>query len=66
MSGRTSNLKDFTFSELKQATKHFGRTAKLGEGGFGYVYKGAIRSSDDPAKKIDVAVKQLGRRGLQC
>ncbi|KAL6521058.1 Serine/threonine-protein kinase pcrk1 [Orobanche gracilis] len=65
MSGRTSNLKDFTFSELKQATKHFGRTAKLGEGGFGCVYKGAIRSSDDPAKKIDVAVKQLGRRGLQ-
>ncbi|KAL6574858.1 Serine/threonine-protein kinase pcrk1 [Orobanche minor] len=65
MSGRTSNLKDFTFSELKQATKHFGRTAKLGEGGFGCVYKGSIRSSDDPAKKIDVAVKQLGRRGLQ-
>ncbi|KAL6507908.1 hypothetical protein OROGR_024103 [Orobanche gracilis] len=65
MSGRTSNLKDFTFSELKQATKHFSRTAKLGEGGFGCVYKGAIRSSEDPAKKIDVAVKQLGRRGLQ-
>ncbi|KAL3642593.1 Serine/threonine-protein kinase pcrk1 [Castilleja foliolosa] len=65
MSEKTSNLKDFTFSELKQATKNFSRTAKLGEGGFGCVFKGVIKSSDDPAKKIGVAVKQLGRRGLQ-
>ncbi|GER54299.1 protein kinase superfamily protein [Striga asiatica] len=65
MSERSSNLKDFTFSELKQATKNFSRTAKLGEGGFGCVFKGVIRSSEDPSKKIDVAVKQLGRRGLQ-
>ncbi|KAI3474633.1 hypothetical protein Pfo_029815, partial [Paulownia fortunei] len=55
----------FTFSELKQATKNFSRTTKLGEGGFGCVFKGIIKSSDDPAKKIGVAVKQLGRRGLQ-
>ncbi|KAL3628509.1 Serine/threonine-protein kinase pcrk2 [Castilleja foliolosa] len=61
----TSNLKDFTFSELKQATMNFSRTAKLGEGGFGCVYKGVIKSSEDPAKNIDVAVKQLGRRGHQ-
>ncbi|CAA0830452.1 Protein kinase superfamily protein [Striga hermonthica] len=65
MSERSSNLKDFTFSELKQATKNFSRTARLGEGGFGCVFKGVIRSSEDPSKKIDVAVKQLGRRGLQ-
>ncbi|XP_057779163.1 serine/threonine-protein kinase PCRK1-like [Salvia miltiorrhiza] len=65
LSERASDLKVFTFSELKQATKNFGRTAKLGEGGFGCVFKGVIKSSDDPAKKIDVAVKQLGRRGLQ-
>ncbi|KAK4481087.1 hypothetical protein RD792_011958 [Penstemon davidsonii] len=60
-----SNLKVFTFSELKQATKNFSRTAKLGEGGFGCVFKGMIKSSEDPAKKIDVAIKQLGKRGLQ-
>lgn len=65
LSERPSNLKVFTFSDLKQVTKNFGRTAKLGEGGFGCVYKGIIKSSEDPSKKIDVAVKQLGRRGLQ-
>ncbi|KAG8376573.1 hypothetical protein BUALT_Bualt09G0077500 [Buddleja alternifolia] len=65
LSERPSNLNVFTFSELKQVTKNFSRTAKLGEGGFGCVYKGVMKSSDDPSKKIDVAVKQLGRRGLQ-
>ncbi|KAL8516648.1 hypothetical protein ACS0TY_015054 [Phlomoides rotata] len=64
MSERPSDLRDFSFSELKQATKNFSRTAKLGEGGFGCVFKGIIKRPDD-SKKIDVAVKQLGRRGLQ-
>lgn len=66
MSQRQSNLKEFTFSELKTATKNFGRSVMLGEGGFGGVYRGVIRSTDDPHKKIDVAVKQLSRRGLQA
>ncbi|XP_042049933.1 serine/threonine-protein kinase PCRK1-like [Salvia splendens] len=65
LSERASNLKVFSFSELKQTTKNFGRTTKLGEGGFGCVFKGVIKSSNDPAERIDVAVKQLGRRGLQ-
>ncbi|XP_051132347.1 serine/threonine-protein kinase PCRK1-like [Andrographis paniculata] len=65
LSERPSNLKVFTFQELKQGTRNFSRTAKLGEGGFGCVYKGVMKSIDDPTKKIDVAVKQLGRRGLQ-
>ncbi|KAK6126207.1 hypothetical protein DH2020_040050 [Rehmannia glutinosa] len=52
-------------SELKQATRNFSNTAKLGEGGFGCVFKGVIKSSDDSAKKLDVAIKQLGKRGLQ-
>ncbi|KAL3825896.1 hypothetical protein ACJIZ3_021925 [Penstemon smallii] len=65
LSERPSNLKAFTFTEMKQATKNFSRTAKLGEGGFGCVFKGVIKSSEDPAKKIDVAIKQLGKRGLQ-
>ncbi|KAL0338456.1 UNVERIFIED_CONTAM: Serine/threonine-protein kinase PCRK1 [Sesamum angustifolium] len=66
LSERPSNLKVFTFSELKQATKNFSRTTKLGEGGFGCVFKGIVKISEDPAQKIDVAVKQLGRRGLQA
>ncbi|KAI3447578.1 hypothetical protein Pfo_004243 [Paulownia fortunei] len=65
LSERPSNLKVFTFLELKQATKNFSGTAKLGEGGFGCVFKGVIKSSEDQAKKIDVAIKQLGRRGQQ-
>jgi serine/threonine protein kinase len=37
----------------------------IGEGGFGCVYKGLIKDPEDPSKKIQVAVKQLGKRGLQ-
>ncbi|KAL2487422.1 Protein kinase superfamily protein [Abeliophyllum distichum] len=66
LSQRPSNLRIFTFLDLKQATKNFSRSSKLGEGGFGCVFKGVVRSSEDPAKKLDVAVKQLGTRGLQA
>ncbi|GMY09256.1 serine/threonine-protein kinase PCRK1-like [Fagus crenata] len=65
LSQRQSNLREFTFSELKAATKNFSRSLMIGEGGFGGVYKGVIRSTDDTHKKIDVAIKQLSRRGLQ-
>ncbi|XP_052174950.1 serine/threonine-protein kinase PCRK1-like [Diospyros lotus] len=65
LSQRPSNLSVFTVSELKAATKNFSRTVKIGEGGFGCVYKGVIKSSENPEDKLDVAVKQLGRRGLQ-
>ncbi|XP_009764510.1 serine/threonine-protein kinase PCRK1 isoform X1 [Nicotiana tabacum] len=65
LSDRPSNLRVFTFSELKSATKNFNRTTKIGEGGFGCVYKATVKSGEDSVKKIDVAVKQLGRRGLQ-
>ncbi|KAJ7976935.1 Protein kinase [Quillaja saponaria] len=65
LSQRTSNLRVFTVSELKSATKNFGRSGMIGEGGFGCVYKGFIKSGEDPSTKIEVAVKQLGRRGIQ-
>ena len=66
LSQRQSNLREFTFSELKAATKNFSRSLMIGEGGFGGVYKGVIRGTDDTHKKIDVAIKQLSRRGLQA
>ncbi|KAL5733523.1 hypothetical protein ACOSQ2_033215 [Xanthoceras sorbifolium] len=65
LSQRQSNLRVFTFSELKTATKNFSRSLMIGEGGFGGVYRGVIRSPEDSHKKIDIAVKQLSRRGLQ-
>jgi hypothetical protein len=37
----------------------------LGEGGFGCVYQGVIRSVDDQSRRIEVAVKQLSKRGVQ-
>ncbi|KAI8014420.1 Serine/threonine-protein kinase PCRK2 [Camellia lanceoleosa] len=66
LSQRSSNPKLFTYSELQMATENFNHTVKLGEGGFGCVYKGVVKSSEDPERKLDVAVKQLGKRGLQA
>ncbi|XP_026417693.1 serine/threonine-protein kinase PCRK1-like [Papaver somniferum] len=64
-SQRPDNLRAFTFSDLKSCTKNFGRSVMIGEGGFGCVYRGVIRSLEDPQVKIDVAVKQLSRKGHQ-
>ncbi|KAJ9540387.1 hypothetical protein OSB04_026893 [Centaurea solstitialis] len=65
-SGKSNNnLREFEFAELKSATRNFSRALMIGEGGFGGVYRAVIRNSDDSSKKIDVAVKQLSRRGLQ-
>ncbi|KAJ3682497.1 hypothetical protein LUZ60_015070 [Juncus effusus] len=62
---KPSNLRIFTFQELRNATRNFSRALMLGEGGFGCVYRGTIKSVLEPVRKMDVAVKQLGRKGLQ-
>ncbi|GLJ11611.1 hypothetical protein SUGI_0172640 [Cryptomeria japonica] len=59
------NLRVFTFAELRSATRNFNRGLMVGEGGFGCVYKGLIKSLDDPQTKIEVAVKRLNNKGLQ-
>ncbi|KAJ0970344.1 hypothetical protein J5N97_023221 [Dioscorea zingiberensis] len=64
-SQRPTNLRVFTFSELKNATKNFSRSVVLGEGGFGSVYRGSIKSLEDPQIRIEIAVKQLSRKGAQ-
>lgn len=65
LSQKSHNLREFTLSDLKLVTKNFSRSTKIGEGGFGCVYRGVIKTSED-SKKLDVAVKQLGKRGLQA
>ncbi|XP_056163434.1 uncharacterized protein LOC115662500 [Syzygium oleosum] len=65
VSQKPSNLKAFTLSELKSVTKNFSRSVLIGEGGFGSVYRGTIKITEDPSKKLEVAVKQLGRKGNQ-
>nr|XP_043634360.1 serine/threonine-protein kinase PCRK1-like [Erigeron canadensis] len=65
-SGRSiNNLREFAFCELKTVTRNFSRALMIGEGGFGGVYRAMIRKTDGSGQKIDVAVKQLSRRGLQ-
>jgi len=63
---RPSNLRVFSFAELKSATRSFSRSLMVGEGGFGCVYRGVIKNSDEPSERIEIAVKQLNRKGLQA
>ncbi|GMI84081.1 PBS1-Like 37 [Hibiscus trionum] len=66
---RANDLRVFTFGELKSATRGFSRTLLIGEGGFGCVYRGAVKVSDEAKggrdSKLDVAIKQLNRHGFQ-
>jgi hypothetical protein len=60
----TSNLRIFTFAELKAATKNFKADTLLGEGGFGKVYKGWLDSKNS-SSGTTVAVKKLNSEGYQ-
>lgn len=59
------NLRVFSFEELREATNGFNRLLKIGEGGFGSVYKGTIRPADGQVNSIPVAIKKLNKYGLQ-
>ncbi|XP_010441480.2 PREDICTED: probable receptor-like protein kinase At5g47070 [Camelina sativa] len=65
VSTRASNLREFSITDLKSATKNFSQSVMIGEGGFGRVFRGTVRNLEDPSITIEVAVKQLGKRGLQ-
>lgn len=66
-SKRPQNLRVFSYTELRAATKNFSHGNLLGEGGFGFVYKGWIVHSkpNEGETKIEIAVKQLKRNGQQ-
>ncbi|KAK8951008.1 putative receptor-like protein kinase [Platanthera zijinensis] len=65
--GKSGSLRVFDLAELRSATNDFSRRLKIGEGGFGSVYKGFIRSVavDGRGDRITVAVKVLNKEGLQ-
>lgn len=64
-----SNLRKFTFNDLKLATRNFRPESLLGEGGFGCVFKGWIEENGTapvkPGTGLTVAVKTLNPDGLQ-
>jgi hypothetical protein len=59
------NLRVFSYHELKEATDGFNRMLKIGEGGFGSVYKGKIVNSSGHGDPLVVAIKRLNQHGMQ-
>lgn len=66
---QSSNLKNFSYSNLSVATRNFRPDSVLGEGGFGCVYKGWIDehtyAPTRPGSGILIAVKRLNHEGFQ-
>ncbi|KAJ8470492.1 hypothetical protein OPV22_024835 [Ensete ventricosum] len=56
--GAAQHLSEFSLSELEQATENFHEASKIGEGGYGCVYRGSLRHTT-------VAIKRLNPQGLQ-
>lgn len=49
---------DFSFSEIEEATNHFDPSVKIGEGGYGSIYKALLRHTE-------VAIKMLHAHSMQ-
>jgi serine/threonine protein kinase len=49
--------KDFDFKELKKGTNNFDEKMKLGQGGYGVVYRGTVLG--EHGRSMEVAVKQF-------
>ncbi|XP_044504416.1 serine/threonine-protein kinase PBL34-like isoform X2 [Mangifera indica] len=64
-----SQLRKFTFNNLRLATRNFRPESLLGEGGFGCVFKGWVEENGTapvkPGTGLTVAVKTLNHDGLQ-
>ncbi|XP_030945204.1 probable serine/threonine-protein kinase PIX13 [Quercus lobata] len=63
----TANLRIFSFTELKVATKNFRPDTVLGEGGFGQVFKGWLedKGQSKSGNGTVIAVKKLNSESLQ-
>ncbi|CAM8950632.1 unnamed protein product [Rhodiola kirilowii] len=67
--GQILDLKEFTFGELKAATRNFRPDTLLGEGGFGLVFKGWVDEKTLAPSKFGtgmmVAIKKLKQQSEQ-
>lgn len=65
----SNNIRSFSFNDLKNATKNFRSDSLLGEGGFGYVFKGWIDENtfapSKPGTGVVVAIKKLKAESFQ-
>lgn len=64
--------REFRYKDLKKATNNFHESMKLGQGGFGVVYRGTLheKAHDDSgtagaAATIEIAVKKFSRDSVQ-
>ncbi|XP_059429678.1 probable serine/threonine-protein kinase PBL10 [Corylus avellana] len=66
---QSTNVKSFSFAELKMATRNFRPDSVLGEGGFGSVFKGWIDehtfAAAKPGTGMVIAVKRLNQESFQ-
>ncbi|XP_068656009.1 probable LRR receptor-like serine/threonine-protein kinase At1g56140 [Aristolochia californica] len=63
--GVSSKAYSFTYAELKTATENFNPANKLGEGGFGSVYKGTLPDGRAIAVKQLSLTSQQGKRQFE-
>ncbi|XP_068655352.1 cold-responsive protein kinase 1-like [Aristolochia californica] len=56
------NVRLFTYKELRSATQDFSPDCKIGEGGFGCVYKGTLKGGEAAAIKVLSAESRQGIR----
>ncbi|XP_028776736.1 probable L-type lectin-domain containing receptor kinase S.5 [Neltuma alba] len=54
--------REYSFKELKKATNNFSEKNKLGEGGYGMVYRGILQKENN----LEVAVKKFCRDKMKC
>ncbi|GMH26740.1 hypothetical protein Nepgr_028583 [Nepenthes gracilis] len=64
-SEKERSLRIFSYPDLKQATNAFSRLLRIGEGGFGSVYRGTIRAENGNVEPTVVAIKRLNNLGGQ-